>query len=240
MSVLDIIVVAILVIFAVFGLIKGFLNTLLSLFGNLASLAVAIVIVKPCTKFLDNIFHIISWLGNLIIKGVQNANVLPDLTSSTMTSEEVISHLNGTNNLIGKLTSFFVDKDVVYGFEATDLTATLTLNMGKFAGMVFTVIVMFILLRIAVLILTKVFNAITKKNALGGIDRILGLVFGVVKGALYVAGILSIVYALSPLLPNLDGLIQSSNFTNFLYGYVNKFVNWLITTVDWKSLVQIK
>lgn len=240
MSVLDIIVIAILGVFAVFGLVKGFLNTLLSLFGNLASLAVAIVIVKPCTKFLDSIFHIVNWLGNLIIKGVQSANVLPNLASSTMTSEEVISHLNGTNKLVGKLVSFFVDKNTTYGLNATDLTSTLTMNMGKFASMVFTVIIMFILLRIAVLILTKVFNAITKKHAFGAVDRILGLVLGILKGALYTAGILSVIYALSPILPKLDGLVQSSNFTNMLYGYVSQFVNWIINTIDFKSLIHIK
>ncbi len=237
MSVLDIIVISILAVFAIIGFVKGFLNTLLSLFGNLASLAIAIVIVKPCTKFLDGIFHIVNWLGGLIINGVQSAGVLPDLASSTMTPDEVITHLNGTNSLLGKFTSLFVDKNVeAYGVGATDLVSTLTNGMGNFAAMVFTVIIMFILIRIAVLVLSKIFDAITKKSALSGLDRVLGTVFGLCKGALVVTVILSIMYTISPIFPQIDGWIQNSGFTNWLYAYINDIVNWLVNTVDWKSL----
>lgn len=237
MSVLDIIVIAVLAIFAIIGFVKGFLNTLLSLFGNLASLAIAIVIVKPCAKFLDGIFHIVDWLGGLIINGVQNANILPDLSASTMTPDGVISYLKQTNTLLGKFTSLFVDTSVAeYGAGATDLVSTLTQSMGNFAAMVFTVIVMFILIRIAVLILSKIFDAITKKSALSGLDRLLGGVFGFCKGALMVTVILSIMYTISPIFPQIDGWIQDSSFTNWLYSYVNELVNWLVNTVDWKSL----
>lgn len=237
MSVLDIIVIAVLAIFAIIGFVKGFLNTLLSLFGNLASLAIAIVIVKPCAKFLDGIFHIVDWLGGLIIKGVQNANILPDLSASTLAPDEVISHLKSTNTLLGKFTSLFVDTSVAeYGAGATDLVSTLTNSMGNFAAMVFTVIIMFILIRIAVLILSKIFDAITKKSALSGLDRLLGGVFGLCKGALIVTVILSIMYTISPIFPQIDEWIQNSSFTNWLYSYVNELVNWLVNTVDWKTL----
>lgn len=241
MSVLDIVVICVLSIFAIIGFFKGFLNTLLSLFGNLASLAIAIVIVKPCAKFLDSIFHIANWLGNLLIKGVQNANVLPDLSSTTMTADEVIAYLKSSNGFIGKLSSLFVDKNIaLYGNGEANLISTLTNNMGSFACLVFTVIILFILIRIAVLLLSKLFNAITKNHSFGALDRCVGLAFGLIKGSLYVTGILAVIYALSPIFTGLDGLIQNSPFTNWLYGYVNQLINWVVSSINFQSLFQIK
>lgn len=241
MSVLDIIVIAILAIFAIIGFIKGFLNTLLSLFGNLASLAIAIVIVKPCARFLDKIFGIVKWLGNLIVNGLNGAGVIPDLSSSVMTSDEVISYMSTNRGLMGRLASLFVDKGTTYGAGAeNNLIEVLTKNMGNFAAIIFTVIILFILIRLAVFILSRIFDAITKKRALSGLDRLLGLVFGVCKGAVAITCILSVMYTLSPIFPAIDQWVANSSFTNWLYGYVNQLINWLINTVDWKSLGIIK
>ena len=238
MSVLDIIVIAILALFAIIGFIKGFLNSILSLFGNLASLAIAIVIVKPCTRFFNSIFHLVDWLGGLIIKGI--AGILPDLTATQMSATDVISHLNNSQGLIGRLTALFVDKNLTYGAGASDLSAVLSNNMGQFAATVFTVIIMFILIRIGVLILSRIFDAITKKRALSGLDRLLGLVIGFVKGAVILTCILSVMYTISPLIPQIDVWIQESSFTNWLYGYVNQLINWVINSVDWKAIGMIQ
>lgn len=241
MSILDIIVIAVLLIFAIIGFFKGFLNTLLSLFGNLASLAIAIVIVKPCAKFLDSIFHISNWLGNSLIKGVLNANVLPNLSSQTMTADQVITHISSSNGLVGKLTSLFVDKNVaLYGIGEADLVSSLTSNMGNFACLVFTVIILFILIRIAVLMLSKLFNAITKNHSFGAVDRCVGLLFGLIKGGLCVFGVLAVIYSLSPIFGSINTLVENSPFTNWLYGYVNQLINWVVSSIDFKSLLQIK
>ena len=241
LSILDIIVISILAIFAIVGFIKGFLNTLLSLFGNLASLAIAIVVVKPCARFLDKIFGIVKWLGNLIVNGLNGSGIIPDLTSSTMKSDDVISYMSNGRGLLGKFASLFVDKETTYGAGAeSDLVATLTKNMGNFAATIFTVIILFILIRIAVFILSKIFDAITKKRALSGLDRLLGFAFGAVKGAVVITCGLTILYTLSPIFPQIDKWITDSNFTQWLYGYVNQLINWLVNTVDWKSLGIIK
>ena len=239
MSVLDIIVICILAIFAIAGFVKGFLNTLLSLFGNLASLSIAIVIVKPCARFLDKIFGIVKWLGNMIVNGL--SGIIPDLTESTMTSDEVISYMGNNRGLIGRFASLFVDKEKTYGAGAkSDLTQVLTNNMGNFAATIFTVIILFILIRIAVFILSKIFDAITKKRALSGLDRLLGLLLGLIKGAVVITSVLTIMYTIAPIFPSIDTWITNSSFTNWLYGYVNQLINWLVNTVDWKSLGIIK
>ena len=236
MSVIDIVVIAILGVFAIIGFVKGFLNTLLSLFGNLASLALAIVIVKPCLKFFDGIFHMVEKFGALIMDGI--ASYLPDLSGTTMTGTEVASHLTG-QGVLGKLISFFIDRtdSVTYGQGATDLVQTLQNGLGGFAATVVTVIVMFILIRIAIFFLSKIFDAITKKTAIGGLDRILGIAFGAVKGALAVFSLLSIAYSLSPLIPQIDAYISDANFARWIYGYVEQVINWAINTVDWKGLL---
>jgi|GEM_PF-4916174 len=51
MAVIDIVVIAVLALFGIIGMIKGFLNTLISFFGNLASIGVAILCAKPVANF---------------------------------------------------------------------------------------------------------------------------------------------------------------------------------------------
>lgn len=234
MSVLDIIVISVLSLFAIIGLVKGFLNTLLSLFGNLASIAVAVVIAKPCMQFFNKLFGLVNWLGGLITNKI--SNILPaTLETTTMTPAEVITHLK-TQGLIGNLASMFVNQEVeFYGNGGVSLVETLSANMGGFIATVLTAIVMFILIRIAVALLSKLFNAITSKKAIGWIDRLLGTALGLLKGAIIVTGVLSLIYALSPIIPIFDEWIANSGFTNWIYGYVNQFINWIISSINWQS-----
>lgn len=238
MSVLDIIVIAILFIFAIVGFVKGFLNSILSLFGNLASLALAIVIVEPCAKFFDKLFHLVDWLGGLIIKGI--SHILPDIAAvgGSMSGEAVVTELNG-HDLLGKLVALFVDKSATYGTGEgmLDLSVELSKKMGAFATTVFTVIIMFILIRIGILILSKVFDAITKKRALSGLDRLLGFVLGAVKGAIFVSVGLIILHTLSTLIPGIQDMISASKFTNWLYGYINQLIQWFLNSIDLTKII---
>ena len=231
-GIIDIIVIVVLGIFAIIGFVKGFLNSLLSLFGNLASLAVAILIVDPCKKFLDGIFHIVNWLGGLIANGLTSAGILPiSMADTSMTGQQVVDYLNGQGGIIEKLTALFVNKEATFT-TAEEITTHLTTNMGNFAATVFTVIVMFILIRIGVFILSKIFDAITKKRALSGLDRLLGGVMGLLKGGLLVFGVLSVFYALTPIIPAINDWLVSAPFTNWVYGYVSEIINWAINSID--------
>lgn len=236
MGTMDIIVIAILAVFALIGFVKGFLNTILSLFGNLASLAVAIVIVKPCTKFFDSVFKLVDKLGGALLNGV--ATLLPELSDKTMSGADVISHLNG-GGLLGRLTAMFVDSSATYGAGATDLNATLSTNMGQFATTIVTVLIMFVLIRFGVFLLSKIFDAITKKSAISGLDRLLGFICGFIKGAIIVTCALSIMYTLSPIFPKVNEWISNASFSSWLYGYINQLIDWIINSVDWKSIAQI-
>lgn len=244
MSVVDIIVIVVLAIFAIIGFVKGFLNTLLSLFGNLASLAIAIVIVEPCTKFLNNIFGIVNWLGGLIVNGLTSAGILPiSMEGASWTGQQVVDHLNGQGGLIEKLVTLFIDKEALYysgetAIEgATELTSFLSDKMGNFAAMIFTVIIMFILIRVGILILSKIFDAITKKRALSGLDRLLGATIGLLKGGVIVFAVLSVMYALAPIIPIINDWISTAPFTQWIYGYVSELINWAIKSIDFTAFI---
>lgn len=231
-GIIDIIVIVVLGVFGLVGFVKGFLNSLLSLFGNLASLAVAILIVDPCKTFLNNVFHIVDWLGGLIINGLTSSGILPvSMSGSSMTGQQVVDYLNSQSGLIEKLTALFVNKEAEFT-SAADITSHLSNNMGNFAATVFTVIVMFILIRIGIFILSKIFDAITKKRALSGLDRLLGAAMGLLKGGILVFGVLSVFYALSPIIPAINNWLASAPFTNWVYGYVSELINWAISSID--------
>lgn len=236
LAVIDYVVIAILGIFAIIGFVKGFLNTLVSLFGNLASLAIAIILAKSVANFLNNTFTLVEKLGNWILTGI--VHLLPEfIPSESMTGQQIIDSL-GAHGLLGKIIGLFVDSSVTY-VDLEHLESTLSVSLGNAVLIVFTVIALFILIRIALALLSKLFDAITKNRALSGLDRIMGFVFGLAKGILFVGVILGALYVLN-VLPFIgswfNGLVEESVVVKWMYEYLRQFFNWVIDSVDWGAL----
>ena len=68
MSWIDIIFIAILVIFAIIGVVKGLLESILSLVSTGVAFGLAIWIGKPAAKFLRSIVNVDGWFEKLLAK----------------------------------------------------------------------------------------------------------------------------------------------------------------------------
>lgn len=239
MAVIDIIVIAVLLVFAIVGMVKGFLNTIISLFGTFASLGVAILCAKPVASFLNKIFNIVGSIsGKLMgtITGVSPFQSGYEGIADGLTGAELKEYLASnpdTNTFKDRVFRLFIEDSKVFEAESATAEAYAAADQSvvqymaeRLAGIITLIIaavVVFILLKIAVLILSKLFDAITKNRAISGIDRTMGLLFGLAKGALLVCVVLGVFYLLAN--STVQSWIDGSTVTRWVYKYVTEFVD---------------
>lgn len=236
MSILDIIVLVILGLFVLIGLWRGFLRTLLSLFGNLASLTVAILLAQPVSKFVNNIINISDMLASRIVGVI--TNILPVIEEGQeLTRDEIINGLTGSKLLNSLITPFI--KEGTYT-STSSLANSIGESLGALAMIALTAIVLFFLIKLVIFILAKIFDAITKAHAINGLDRVLGGICGLIKGCILVFSALSVLYALSslPFISSwFDGLINESNISLQIYNHIQDFFSWLVQKIDIPALI---
>lgn len=244
MAVIDIIILCVLAIFAIVGMIKGFLNTIISLFGNIASLAVAILCAKPVSQFLDKIFNIVGGIGGSIANSL-SSSITPfqsaDGAITTLTGADLKNYLaNDGLTFQERLFSLFIEDSKTFTvdtasanpYAAADATVVQYIGhtIAGIIALVIAVVVMFILLRIGILLLSKLFDALTKNKAIGGLDRSVGFLFGLIKGALLVSVVLGVFYLVAN--TTVNGWIENSTITKWVYQYVCSFVDWAVTNFN--------
>lgn len=233
--IIDAVAIIILVIYTLVGFAKGFLHTLISLFGNLASLTVAIIVCKPFANLLNSMFGVANWLGGLLAS--QIGPILPQFDVST-TGETIITQLNA-GGFLAKILARFVDATASYANTA-ELLLTVQNAVGGILTLILSAIILFILIRIAVLLLSKLFDAISKSHAFGGLDRLLGGVLGLAKGVVFVGVVLVLVFAVCqiPLVGDfLNGYIEGTTVVKWGYGYIIQFMDWLMTKIDIGAII---
>ena len=239
MAIIDIVIITVLVIFGIIGMAKGFLNTIISLFGNLASLAIAFFTAKPVSSFLDKTFGIVSKLASKIAPSFSAIAPLPegsDLAEATLTGADLKTYLS-TDGLTfqERLISMFINDETVFTSNA-EIVEYISGTIAGIAAMVISAVVMFILIRIAILLLAKLFDALTKNKAIGGLDRVVGLLFGLLKGALLVFVVLSVFYLIAN--TTVDGWIQNSVVTKWLYQYVCQIVDSIVSKFNLPDIIK--
>lgn len=234
MAVIDIVVIAVLALFGIIGMIKGFLNTLISFFGNLASIGVAILCAKPVAKFLDSVFGIVSKIGDKIAGGLANikpfASNIAAVGDNVLTGAELKEYMP-SGSLYERALKLFVEdgKEFTMTTETAEQMDTQVVQyigqrVAGILAIVIAAIVMFILLRVAILLLAKLFNALSKNKAIGGLDKAVGLVFGLLKGAILVSLVLGIFYLIAN--ETVNGWIENSVVTKWIYNYICQFIEW--------------
>lgn len=172
MSYIDIAIIAIVALCALIGLWKGFFKTLISFFGLIVSFLVAFFLTKPVVGAL---------LDTDVMKGFVVGNgdggwslygwisgKLPDITSG---------------GVLGTLLKPFIELSQSQGVDLHTGVSLLLAN-GLFSIMV--CIALFIIIRFILLLFTMFANAMSKGKFVGALNRLLGLVFGAVKGAWHV------------------------------------------------------
>ncbi len=188
MALIDIIFLIFIGLFALVGLWKGLVDSVVSLFSSLFSVAIAIFLGSYVADFVRSLIDIDGYLDAL-------------LTDVFKITAENIEFLGMT-----------VARVKVANYLATILIIVLT----------------YIVLMLAIGIIKRILGSLTESSSLlKGLNRILGMIFGALKGLFIVCclfAVLTMVSFVEPLRVKFEPMIQDSKYVSVVYDKTNEFV----------------
>ncbi|MBQ7369635.1 MAG: CvpA family protein [Clostridia bacterium] len=191
----DIVVVLYLLIMAVVNAKKGFVGCVFGLVGSIVALAVAFLCAEMVVEATDNLFGLQALIENAIMPNVQGATV-----------QEALANMNIPEFLIGIIAEG--QTDVVAGIQ----------ELSHFLTLVVAGVVLFILCKIVLKILEKIFRSLIEHiSFINAIDKLLGAVIGLAQGALTVLLILAAVTMIPEAATSVGGLLDQTLFLGVLY-----------------------
>ncbi|MBE5746424.1 MAG: hypothetical protein E7359_03970 [Clostridiales bacterium] len=236
MNVLDIVLIVFILIIAIIGFSKGFLNSLLSLISNLLTFVGAFFAAKPLTSLLNKIFGLASTIGNSLSS--QISSFFTDFTN--LSGAEVLANKCTADGLLRTAFSLFIKPETIYASDEA-LASSLSSFAGNVVTMAISMVIAFIIIRLIIFFLAKIFDALKKKSlAINGLDKTIGLILGIVKGLIFFA-IVCVVANLLQTVPAvadaLDTVFTGSNIAKPLYDFITGFVNNYISQIDFNTLL---
>ena len=188
--IVDLVFIGLLLLFALYGLSKGFAAQLIGFVGGIICFVLAIVLAAKAEVYLQNTFG----LTNVLSKYYEDT--LPKLFDNSMlnmTLEEFRNYVGsnwGVPQFILKLLVDLLNGGVP---ESTTVIDTLAPALGYYTAVAAGFLVMYIVLRILFAIISKQVGNVVKLPVLGTVDRVLGVVLGVARGLLTALIVLSII-----------------------------------------------
>lgn len=226
MSYIDIVIIALVGLCALIGLWRGFFKTLISFFGLLVSFIIAFFLTKPVVGALLDIDA---------VKGF----VVGSSSGGWSLYGWIYGKFAGisTDGVLGTLLAPLLKMAESQNVEPA-VGVSLLLANGLFSIMV--CVALFIVIRFILLLFTMFANAMTKGKFLGALNRLLGFVFGAVKGVWHVACLLLIMSFMlglsfmAPVREQLDNSVLGAP----IYDQVTKLADKFITG-DNETLVKL-
>lgn len=217
----DIVIWAILLIYGIIGIVKGFVKELLGFVGTTVSFVVAAIF---CVNIANFIMGKTTWdesLCSLIASNFPNDEVaLSDLPSK-------ITELN----IPSFLSTPIVDYAASLNTDPVVVSSVIGGTAAKYIMIAASFLAVVIAIKLACTIIGKIMKAIGRVlPTIKLVDRMLGLLLGAIKGAVFVCGILYMLELLP--ISQLDFLreeVASSAIASFLSKY-NLFV-WISSLI---------
>ena len=224
---IDIVFIVLIVLFALWGLKQGFLASLISLVGIALSIVLDVWLAPPFSNFIDNLFNgsissMFADLMNGVVSGFGNL----DYTLTTATEASTLIDSFDVNGVLKSLMDIMLGSEILA--EGTNVLAWFSIKLGGLLTTLCGAVLLFLLIRIALALLAKLFDKITENRAINGLDRVLGFFFGAVKGLLFVAVVIAILNILC-VVPAINDFVTTwLDKTSIL----NDYANWIFDLID--------
>lgn len=193
--ILDLIVILIIALFTFIGYKQGLIKSAIKIASFFIAIIIALVLYKPVSTLIINNTTIDDKIENTIIEKI---------TPEGMKPEDEVSQAT-------KIPQGFI---VEANNSIKDIANTTTIKIIE----VCTVLVLYIIARIALKFVAALGDLIAKIPILKQFNKLGGTIFGLIKGFLIVYVILAVVYLISPLLKeNTSNKIQESMLTKNMY-----------------------
>ncbi len=235
MNWLFLLTLAILVIGAVIGYVNGFIKTVLHLLIGVVTMILVLILSPQVCTFLEEQTSLPSYIENKVETqiwekiendGTMNEGIvgeeeqenlinslpfLPLLKNTVLESEDLNRYaMQGMEKMVGYISSVIAEKIVVL------------------IGYVATFLVVFFILRV----ITFLLNFLAHVPILHGINKLAGLVLGLVEGLLiiWILGMLLVIFSATALGTSAAECISASPFLTWIYGknMLQELVFWSI------------
>ena len=224
---IDIVFIILIILFGLWGLKQGFLASVISLVGIALSIVLAVWLAPPFTSFIDNLFgNSISDMFANIMNGVVSGFGNVDYSVPTATSASDLIETFEVNGVLKSLMDIMLGSEVLA--EGTNVLAWFSVKLGGLLTTLCGAVLLFLLIRIAIALLSKLFDKITENRAVNGLDRVLGFVFGALKGLIFVAVVIAILNILCVVPAVNDFVTTWLDKTSIL----NDYANWIFGLID--------
>jgi len=237
MNWIDIVILAILLIFIAFGFWKGFAFSVISLFGSFINTVISLFLTKPVNLLLNNWFKLEGSITNSLSHKISAMHEGFNTNLVGLTNKEIKSHISTTlsksdfplSKLFNRLIK--IDSDSILDKTELTLNDILSKSLGSFFSLIISFIIIFILIYLFLFILTVVTKKIKEVESIRITDRILGVLFGAIKGAITIAFIIAIIslFKENGLLEPVINYIKQSTIGGFAYTHINTFTDKYIT-----------
>lgn len=183
-GIIDVVAIAIIVLFSILGIKNGFVKTFVKVFGTIISLLLAVMLCSKCANFLENQFGLVSTITEKV-SGVVT-NIFGDQIANTTLNEAVDSKLSELG-----LSSLFT-KIILEAKADTSIPLDTTLNqiispaLSFYIACGISIIVLFIIFKILLFILGDITSKLGAFNLLGATNRLLGFALGLLQSVVII------------------------------------------------------
>lgn len=215
--IIDIVIIAAFAIFTFIGIRKGFLHSLISLFSWTFCLLVAFLTAKYVAGWINGIFNFSGMLGNSISDAlIDSNNFFGQAINSYASKDELLKAIpSDTNGLLKQLIKVVFSNSSVDMSSTESIGSVVGIGLGQVITIVITGILIFIILKVAVMLLNKLFKKIAQTKVLGTVNKVLGGILGFIKVGFIVIGLNLVLCGLS-LIPlvnkTINPLINENTF----------------------------
>lgn len=204
---IDIVLVLVVLVFALIGIKKGFFKSLLSLFNWVVCLVVSIWLAKYIANWVGSWFGMENAIaGKISTSLVGMNNELSNSVASFGDKDSIMAACSGMNGLIKQIISMIFSSSKVDFTSEAAVADVAGSGIAHVCVIAISALLLFIVIKIVLAILGKLFDNIARTKVLGGLNRALGFVFGLVKGACIVIIINIVAVALS-LIPAINNTV---------------------------------
>ncbi|MBE7076385.1 MAG: CvpA family protein [Clostridiales bacterium] len=229
--VIDIIIVGLLIVFAISGLKKGFMKSIISLFSWVVCIVIAVFVAKYVANLINGIYDFSALIGGKISKSLIKSNDYFSLAVSSFgTKANLIKAIpDSTNKVLASILKVFFEKsndDIMTSNKSVgEVTGD---GLGSIIMLIISAILVFIILKIIVALLSRFFDKLANIKIIGGLDKILGLTLGIIKAGLIIITLNLILVGLS-LMPVVNKTItpiiqDNTHVEKVIYNETDKFV----------------
>ena len=193
--------------------------------GVLIAIVVISLIVGICKGLVDSILGLLG-TAIAVAAGAFGAKYLSNFVNRIFNLESFV---------LGKLEGGAEGSAKFFGSTFSNV------DIAKFCVWIVTVIIIFLIVKLAIFILAKIFESVAQNHPrLSGINRVLGMLFGTIKGLIVALGLVAIGSLVSEV-PGIGKLvtdkIAETKVTSFAYKYVDEFVDENVTSEKVQEIV---